>query len=205
MTEGLTAHRDDVLKRAEHVATPRKRLDWAVAYSQTDIDALSFWDKELLRKELAMFLATATGLRSNDYQVTLPDDEAMAGVSAALRRLVDEAVEGKSVSVGAYQANIDLIPMPRKARGPEDIDRPTELFLIETGRHEMPPDQTARYILAKLLSEHSRHDLRLKRCPAPKRRSSTACGTIFVGTPKKLYCSHSCQTRAATRAVRAKK
>jgi hypothetical protein len=30
-----------------------------------------------MRKDLAMFLATATGLRSNAYQVTLPDDETM--------------------------------------------------------------------------------------------------------------------------------
>jgi hypothetical protein len=63
-------------------------------------------------------------------------------------------------------------------------------------------DSVAQRTLAMDLAEVGH---RLRRCPAPQRHREVRCGTIFLATAKQLYCSASCASRVATRALRQRK
>jgi hypothetical protein len=192
-----TAHRDDVLKKAEAVYSARQRLEWAVDYAQENITGLLVDERragrcEDLRKELRMYLASVVGLGARDNMVELPSDDEMREIRQALHEMVEAFLAGRRFTIGEYYTRPELIEFPDGPR------------LIETGKYDMPRPSLARYILAGAIAEMARQGLRIKTChaPKPRRPEGEVCGRWFVGTAKKQYCSPHCQNRAGTRASR---
>jgi hypothetical protein len=192
--EAKYASREDVLKRAAAVYPERKRVEWAVAYAQEDLEAIRPGRREDLRQELQMYLASVVGLGSYDGMVELPTDEEMWEIRQALDEIVQSVLGKRPVHIGQYHATLELIPMT-------DEGRP---YLLNSGQHAMQKVELARYALATMIAKLWAEGHRIKCCPAlkPRAKAGELCGRWFVGRPNQRFCSPRCQNRAGTRASR---
>ena len=188
------ASREDVLKRAAAVYPERKRVEWAVAYAQEDLEAMRPGRREDVRQELQMYLASVVGLGSYDGMVELPTDEEMREIRQALDEIVQSVLDKRPVHIGQYHATLELIPMT-------DEGRP---YLLNSGQHAMQKVELARYALATMIAKLWAEGHRIKCCPAmkPRAKAGELCGRWFVGRPNQRFCSPRCQNRAGTRASR---
>jgi hypothetical protein len=197
-----TATLGDVFKSTERICPARQRLQWAVEFAGYDLARLPLWRVEELRKEVRLFVGLSVGISASDDQVELPTDEDLAKVQWALREMIAAVIEQRSTPVGHYPGELNLVFLPRKATGPEDVDqdRPREPHLIEDGKDEMPLPALARWTLGMSIVEQHRAGVTIKRCPGPVPRDAKAvCGKPFVGPGKKQFCSAACRTRAIDR------
>jgi hypothetical protein len=188
------ASREDVLKRAAAIYPERKRVEWAVAYAQEDLEAMRPGRREDLRQELQMYLASVVGLGSYDGMVELPTDEEMREIRQTLDEIVQSVLDKRPVHIGQYHATLELVPMT-------DEGRP---YLLNSGQHAMQKVELARYALATMIAKLWAEGHRIKCCPAlkPRAKAGELCGRWFVGRPNQRFCSPRCQNRAGTRASR---
>lgn len=199
----LLTHLEKIQRRVG--LTGRDRLQWAVAFAQRDLDALTPGEWMDLLMELRVFLAS-------------PYPQDFAGIDAALRQLrprpprlpltvifkpritEEDAKEIQTAFRDILQQLITsqwgIIEMPPLSIGiyythhPERPSRTRVLLEAST------PDVTvkARYVLTYLLGAHGEL---LRQCPEP------ACRRIFVASrPNQSYCSSRCLSRAGTRTYR---
>jgi hypothetical protein len=193
------------LRRAQQqLLGKRQRLVWAVAFAQEPLSQLSPGRLYDLRLEFTVFLVWAGGRSfvGQSNEVALPSVEELDAAQAGFSQIIACVVKGEDILVGHYAVTLTLRAKNGRAHLSEGLNL-----------KEVTVPEQARYGLARVLGELDRALMEagylgpiIKACPAPKVRGADAepCGRWFVGRPNQVYCSSQCQTRAASRATRAR-
>jgi hypothetical protein len=170
--------------------SPESRMAWAISFSRLNLERMTEGDWVNAGLELAAYLRVS-GL--------LPR-EAIRTAVQSLRVRLEGAVDQGGIPV--FELRVPWTPM-----GVDVLRRNPA-----TGRFELFRElltQTDERTVDTVVGQQLITDLlqvgdRLRRCPAPQRRSQAPCGTLFLASAslRQLYCSASCASRVATRATR---
>jgi hypothetical protein len=186
---------------AAELATPRRRMEWAAAFAQEDLETLSPGRLTDVWFEMTAFqlwgghhFEGAGGIELTDLK--RPDVIPLQRVQQEFRRIFASVIARKDFDIPPFVVRMSYW----YAFEPSLTKTVTPL----TG--EGDPDKRfalAVFALALLLDDYGKL---IKTCPAPKLRSRTGevCGRWFIGRPNQTYCSPLCQNRATTRASRQK-
>lgn len=198
---------DTVIKAGEN-HNQGQWLEWALAFAQEDLSALSSQEWRARATVLAAFLAThGHGLSSSaeavgePSQTRLPSVEEVRQAQQDMARILDSFVKGETFDILDYHVRVfiglyDGIP---------------KLFRDEHQRYNLSVSVEACLAFATLLSrvgvaamERTEGEAAgmLRQCPAPAPRQHEPCGVWFIGRPNRQYCSPLCQNRAGTRRAR---
>jgi hypothetical protein len=166
------------------------RLRWVVERVQESRRGMTAGQHEDLRRELALFASDGGGTW-DETGLDVPRAEEVSEILAALEGIIAGAVKRERVSIARRVGELFLVWSESEERfrfWDDDDDDSWEL--------------QAKHALARLLVDCGNL---LKECPAPSPRAGegTTCETWFVANrPRQVYCSATCQSRAATRAFR---